>query len=140
MTARVLLAALLALLPQSRPYAACVAARAERIATDADAAAAATGVPAALLLAVGYMESHLGCAPGSGGCWGAPIDRAHRLTAGRAIHAARSLAAGRARCGSWRGAVGHFRCGRCACVGREGYVRAALRLAEGAERGAGGRR
>ena len=35
----------------------------------------------ALLAAVGWHESHLGCARASGGCWGSPRDRGHRHTA-----------------------------------------------------------
>ena len=105
MTAAHALALLLAVLPTRRPYAACLAARTPRVIADADAASRAHGVPVALLLAVGYAESHLGCARGSGGCWGAPVSRTARHTAGRASHAASALA------------LGHFRCGRCVCAG-----------------------
>lgn len=117
MTAAQALAALLAVLPARRPYAACLTARAASVTTDADAASREHGVPVALLLAVGYAESHLGCARGSGGCWGAPVSRLHRHTAGRASHAASALALGHRRCGTWTGALGHFRCGRCVCAG-----------------------
>jgi hypothetical protein len=119
-TAAQALAALLAVLPARRPYAACLTARAASVTTDADAASSEHGVPVALLLAVGYAESHLGCARGSGGCWGAPVSRLHRHTAGRASHAASALALGHRRCGTWTGALAHFRCGRCVCQG--GYV------------------
>lgn len=111
------LAALLAVLPARRPYSACLTARAPRVIADADAASREHGVPVALLLSVGYAESHLGCARGSGGCWGAPVSRLHRHTAGRASHAASALALGHRRCGTWTGALAHFRCGRCACDG-----------------------
>lgn len=111
------LAALLAVLPARRPYAACLTARAARVIADADAASREHGVPVALLLSVGYAESHLGCARGSGGCWGAPVSRLHRHAAGRASHAASALALGHRRCGTWAGALGHFRCGRCVCEG-----------------------
>lgn len=117
MTAAQALAALLAVLPASRPHRACLTARAERVIADADAASRAHGVPVALLLATGYAESHLGCAPRSGGCWGAPISRALRHTPGRASHAASALALGYRRCGSWTGALASFRCGECACAG-----------------------
>lgn len=120
MTAAQALALLLALLPARRPYAACLAARAERVVADADAASREHGVPVALLLAVGYAESHLGCAPRSGGCWGAPVSRTARHTAGRASHAASALALGHRRCGTWEGALAHFRGGRC--TGHAGYV------------------
>lgn len=117
MTAAQALAALLAVLPVRRPYRACLSARTPRVIADADAASREHGVPVALLLAVGYAESHLGCARGSGGCWGAPVSRLHRHTAGRASHAASALALGHRRCGTWTGALGHFRCGRCVCEG-----------------------
>ena len=111
------LAALLAVLPARRPYATCLTARTSRVIADADAASREHGVPVALLLAVGYAESHLGCARGSGGCWGAPVSRTARHTAGRASHAASALALGHRRCGTWSGALGHFRSGRCVCAG-----------------------
>lgn len=117
MTAAQALVALLAVLPARRPYRACLATRAPRVIADADAASREHGVPVALLLSVGYAESHLGCARGSGGCWGAPVSRLHRHTAGRASHAASALALGHRRCGTWAGALGHFRCGRCVCEG-----------------------
>lgn len=120
MTAEQALAALLSVLPVRRPHAACITARTSRIVEDADAASREHGVPVALLLAVGYAESHLGCARGSGGCWGAPLSRTARHTAGRASHAASALALGHRRCGDWRGALAHFRGGRC--TGHAGYV------------------
>lgn len=124
MTAAEALALLLAALPVSRPYRGCIDARRDVIVADADAASREHGVPVALLLSVGYLESHLGCARGSGGCWGAPRDRAHRHSPGRASHAASALALGHRRCGSWEGAVAHFRGGLC--TGHAGYVRAAV--------------
>lgn len=123
MTAAQALAALLAVLPTRRPYAACLDARRAQVVADADAAARAHGVPVALLLAVGYAESHLGCARGSGGCWGA-----------RASHAASALALGHRRCGTWTGALAHFRGGRC--TGHAGYVARVGGLWQRAERGA----
>lgn len=137
MTAAQALAALLSVLPVRRPHAACITARTSRIVADADAAAQAHAVPVALLLAVGYAESHLGCAPGSGGCWGAPASRTSRHTAGRASHAASALALGRRRCRSWRGALAHFRGGRC--DGHAGYVARVHGLWQRVERRAMGR-
>lgn len=134
MTAAHALAALLAVLPLRRPYAACLAARTERVIADADAASRAHGVPVALLLAVGYAESHLGCARGSGGCWGAPASRTARHAPGRASHAASALALGHRRCGTWMGALAHFRGGRC--VGHAGYVARVGGLWQRVERGA----
>lgn len=131
MTAAEALALLLALLPARRPYAACLAARTARVTADADAASREHGVPVRLLLAVGYAESHLGCAPRSGGCWGAPVSRTALHTAGRASHAASALALGHRRCGTWTGAVAHFRCGRCVCAGS--YVARVSWLAGGVE-------
>ena len=91
-----------------------------RIAAQADEAARVTGVPVATLLVMGYMESALGCDPRSGGCWGAPISPARRLTAGTSMHAARALAWGYRRCETTEGAVAHFRYGRCTTPRRHG--------------------
>jgi hypothetical protein len=129
MTAAEALAALLAMLPASRPYRQCIDARRSQIVADADAASRTHGVPPQLLLSVGYAESHLGCARGSGGCWGAPVSRTQRHTAGRASHAASALALGHRRCATWRGAVSHFRCGRCVCPRNAEYVARVMRLA-----------
>jgi hypothetical protein len=124
-----LLAALLALFPTS-PSRPCIEARAAQITADAGAAARRYGVPPALLLAVGFVETHLGCDRASGGCWGAPISPERRGTAGTVDHAARALASGYAACGSWPGAVCRFRCGLCRCPLRhERYQRVALALA-----------
>ena len=111
---------------------ACILARRETIAASAEAAAAAHGVPVALLLSVAYLESHLGCSRGSGGCWGAPISRTRRGVAGGADRAASALALGYRRCGGTpEGAVASFRWGRCRVpVGAHGYGPAdVLRLA-----------
>lgn len=124
-----LLAALIALYPRS-PSRPCIEARAAQIVADATAAAQRHGVPPALLLAVGFVETHLGCDRGSGGCWGAPIDPQHRGTAGTVDHAARALASSHAACGSWGAAVCRFRCGLCRCPAQhERYHRVALGLA-----------
>ena len=130
MTAAEALAVMLAALPVARPYRECIEARRAQVIADADRAAREHGVPVRLLLAVGYAESHLGCARGSGGCWGAPASRLHRHSPGRASHAASALALGHRRCGTWTGALGHFRCGRCTCEGT--YVARVMRLAGGA--------
>lgn len=116
MTAAEALAALLSLFAHVL-HSDCIARRREEIVADADAAARDHHVPVALLLAVGFAESHLGCAPRSGGCWGAPRDRDHRASAGRADHAASALALGHRRCATWPGAIAHFRCGACRCSG-----------------------
>lgn len=71
------------------------------------------GVPPAVLYAVGFLETHLGCDQGEGGNWGAPIDRQHRHTAGRPSQAAASLATGYRVCHTWEGAISRFRSGRC---------------------------
>lgn len=126
MTAAEALAAILSLLGPHVLHGACIARRREEIAADADAASREHGVPVRLLLAVGLLESHWGCAPASGGCWGAPRDRDHRHSAGRASHAASALALGHRRCATWRGAVAHFRGGRC--TGHDRYVATALRI------------
>ena len=120
MTAAAWIVALLTAYPHLA-HRACIVARASQIAADADSAAARYGVPVGVLLAVAVLESHLGCAPRSGGCWGAPVSRTRRQTAGRADHAASALALGMRRCGSWPGAVSHFRWGTCSRRAHVGY-------------------
>jgi len=113
---------------------------AHRVAIERDAAEAAEryNVPAGLLLAVGFAESHLGQASASGGSWGSPTDRAHRLRAGRAEHTARDLAASFRVCGNWPAAVRRFRSGLCFREPPRGYTsRAVLRLAGRLYEGAG---
>jgi len=130
-----LLVSLLALGPPA-PVRACLRERAPAIAAQAAEAAAATGVRPALLLAVGWAETHLGCDAREGGNWGAPISRHRRHVAGRAIHAARALAWGLRRCRTELGALEHFRCGLCVCRAHRGYhPRAVLRIAARLERG-----
>jgi hypothetical protein len=111
---------------------ACIVARRDTIAASATAAAEAHSIPVALLLSVAYLESHLGCSRGSGGCWGAPISRARRGVAGGADRAASALALGYRRCGGTdEGAVSSFRWGLCRVPpGAHGYGPAdVLRLA-----------
>jgi hypothetical protein len=72
------------------------------------------GVPAELLLTIGYLETHWGCSRASGGNWGAPASRLHRNRPGRAHHAASALARAYRNCGrDWRRALMMFRTGRC---------------------------
>lgn len=124
-----LVSALLSLFPRS-PSLACLRSRTEAITRDAADATAQHDVPPALLLAVGFVETHLGCDRASGGCWGAPIDPQHRGTAGRASHAAQALATSYRVCGTWEGAVCRFRCGLCRCPPQHAqYTRNALSLA-----------
>ena len=101
----------------------CIVARREAIASTATAAAEAHSIPVALLLSVAYLESHLGCSRGSGGCWGAPISRTRRGVAGGPDRAASALALGYRRCGGTpEGAVSSFRWGLCRVpVGARGY-------------------
>ena len=107
-------------------------------------------VRASMLVAVAFSETHLGCDAGEGGGWGAPVDRAHRHTAGTHLHAAAVLARGMEVCRSDElSAVRRFRTGLCdpqrqstsAVVGRVGerYGRRVLALAERLQRAAGGR-
>lgn len=116
------LAALLALYPHALHRERIIAAR-ESIAQRLSDGETVNGVPVSVLLAVAWHESHLGFARGSGGCWGAPINAAHRLTAGTSVNAARVLARGHTYCrGSWRGAVGFFRSGVCSGGTHADYV------------------
>lgn len=93
----------------------------DRIVEQATAAAERHAVPVGVLLAVGFLETHLGQDAGEGGGWGAPIDRYHRHIAGTPDTAASALAWGFRRCRSWLGAVSHYRCGLCACRRLVGY-------------------
>lgn len=129
MDTAILFAALLAIFPRS-PAVECLRARTDTIVTQAREAAARRGVPVGLLLAVGFMESHLGCDRASGGCWGAPISPDRRGTAGTPDHAAQALATSREVCGTWEGAVCRFRCGLCRCPDRHTrYASTAMGLA-----------
>ena len=131
MSATAWIAALLMAFP-SLAHRTCVRSRAPQIAAAAEAAAQRHEVPVGLLLAVAVLESHLGCNPRSGGCWGAPISRNRRGVAGTADHAASALALGLRRCGTDEGAIAHFRWGRCHVpAGAHGYgPQQVLRLAE----------
>ena len=116
-----LVAALLAAYLIPEPLRACIDARRGAIAAELRAGEA-RGVPPALLLAVAFQESHVGCAPRSLGGWGVP--------GGTPAQAAASLATGRRACGSWRAALANFRCGDCRCPpGRRGYVARVLGVA-----------
>jgi hypothetical protein len=113
---RILFAALLSVF--QTPYPRCTKRNTESIVARAERVFTVYGVPPGVLLVIGYLESHLGCHPRSGGCWGAPVDRRHR---GTADNAASSLRNGFAACGTWEGAVGWFRCGACRCPPLVGY-------------------
>lgn len=133
MNAHILLAVLLALLPVPAARRRCIVERRARIEHDADAAAARYNVPVEVLLAVGYLETHLSCAPGSGGGWGAPISPRRRGVAGGAMHSAAALAWGIRACATTEGAIAHYRYGLCRTPARHGtgYTPAdALRLIE----------
>lgn len=112
MTALQWVAALLLVYPHMG-YRACVVARQESIAAAAESAATTYHVSVVLLLAVGFLETHLGCDPRSGGNWGAPSDRAHRHRAGTPATAASALALGYRHCRSDVSAISFFRWGTC---------------------------
>ena len=127
MTAAAWLVALLLALPHARARE-CLFARGATIAAEAGTAAAAHGVPVALLLAVGFRESQLGCDVRAGGGWGAPRRRGQS----GADAAASALALGYRRCGGTpEGALSSFRWGLCRVpAGARGYGPAdVLRLA-----------
>jgi hypothetical protein len=126
------LAAILAIFPfMSGNNRACIQSRQARIVEQLTETTAA-GVPPEIMASVAFVETHLGCDRNEGGNWGAPIDPAHRHTAGTHVHAARALLTGRERCGSWDGAIVRFRTGLCAArtpVGRR-YLANVTRLAQ----------
>jgi hypothetical protein len=122
-----LFAALLTLVsPIAGRMRACVERRHDAIVRSIAAAETTYGVPPALTLVVGFLESHWGCHPRSGGSWGAPISPTRRLVAGTAQHTAVALASSfracqtRARVAAglpptWTRAMSRFRCGLCVC-------------------------
>ena len=93
----------------------CMMLNRESISQMASDGSLSTGVPPAVLLMVGFFESHLGCNPRSGGSWGSPVDNTHRHIAGTPRRAADDLATSYRVCGTWLGAVSRFRCGLCRC-------------------------
>lgn len=128
---RALVLTLLAIWPRMAARR-CLESRADEIADHLETGRTAHGVPPEILASVGWHETWLGCHPGEGGGWGAPIDVRHRHTAGTPEHAARALARSYAVCGTWRGAVTRFRSGLCrlpAGDSREQYVASVMRLA-----------
>lgn len=142
MTGVELVTAVLALWPvMSGDNRACIEARRERIAAQIEETARAyPRVRRAVLVAVAFSETHLGCDRGEGGGWGAPVSRHQRHTAGTHLHAAAVLARGMDVCGGDElAAVRRFRTGLCdprrqsssALVGRvgEAYGRRVLRIA-----------
>jgi hypothetical protein len=127
---RLLLAALLASFVHM-PARRCIERRFDEIASVANAAADHHGVPASLLLSVGFHESWLGCHGERD--WGAPASRRDRHRAGTPDDAARAIATGYRVCGTWRGAVTRFRAGLCrlrATDERQEYVASVMRLAD----------
>lgn len=136
MNTAAILAMLLVLRPHS-PAQSCIDRRHDEIVEMATRSSTAYQVPVALLLVVGFNETHLGCDAGEGGGWGAPIDAEHRQTAGTSDSAASALALGHRECRTWLGAVSHFRCGRCSTcpAAQPGYTaRGALRRVRQIER------
>jgi hypothetical protein len=127
---RLLLAALLSSYPHIK-YRTRIERRFDAIATAALDASETHGVPPALVVSVGFLESQFGADPRSGGSWGAPRDRRHRHVAGGPNEQASALALGYRACGSWDRALHFFRCGLCRCPRVVGYTPdAAMRLAE----------
>ena len=135
-TALALYMALLSILPHSR-HTPCLRAHAQQITHTIAAAEQDRHVPAGVLLVVGLLESHCGCAESD---WGAPIDDAHRHTAGTSDTAAFALAVafyggGRRHfvgCHTWARAIGRFRSGICDPFNpvHQAYVTRALHLIE----------
>ena len=129
MTPTAIIAALLSLYPRS-PAARCLdALRPAIVAALTEAHRAHPDVPLGLLAAIGWHESHLGCARASGGCWGSPVDSRHRHTAGTPTDAARDLAHALRACGSTVGAIARFRGGSCRPGRHTAYVARVAALA-----------
>lgn len=96
------------------PVLSSILTRRELIENVAHTSQESLGVPMGVILVVGFSETHLGSDAHEGGNWGAPIDAAHRHTAGAPIQAARVLARSYQVCGNdWQRAVARFRSGLC---------------------------
>lgn len=128
--AQLLLLALLHFYPHmSGNNRACIEQRQTAIVQAVETAERDYGVPPAVLLAVGLSETHLGCDPGEGGNWGAPIDARHRHTPGTANTAARILQRGMQVCPqhTWLASISRFRSGFCTIPrSMAGYPRTVL--------------
>lgn len=112
--AQLLLTALLHMFPyMSGNNRACIERNFDSIAQVAEAAERDNAVPAAVILSVGFLETHLGCDVGEGGNWGAPISAARRHVAGTPAQAARVLERSFTVCETWNGAISRFRSGLC---------------------------
>ena len=112
MTAAVYLAAILAILPVPAFELELITQDQEKLAIQAEEAAAASDVPVSTLLVIGFLETHLGRS--EHGCgWGTPVDRNRCRTMDSPLGAARALARGYRRCGDTLGAITHFRTGHC---------------------------
>lgn len=137
--AQLLLTALLHLFPHmSGNNRACIVRNFDAIAQVAEDAERENGVPAAIMLTVGFIETHNGCDHGEGGNWGAPISPTRRHVAGAPRQAAVALQHGFERCGSWIGAISRFRSGRCQIpASMSGYPRTAVRIMTRISRDAG---
>lgn len=87
-------------------------------------------MPTEVFIAVGFMETHLGCDAVGNGNWGAPISSTQRHIAGTPMQAATVLWRSYEVCGSWDGATRRFRTGLCGntSVGLR-YSRTAMSLA-----------
>jgi hypothetical protein len=87
-------------------------------------------MPTEVFVAVGFMETHLGCDQGEGGNWGAPLSPTQRHAAGTPMQAATALWHSYQVCGTWEGAIRRFRTGSCrdTPVGLP-YSRIAMRVA-----------
>jgi hypothetical protein len=70
-------------------------------------------MPTEVFVAVGFLETHLGCDQGEGGNWGAPISPTRRHVAGTPMQAATALWHSYEVCRTWEGAARRFRTGLC---------------------------
>lgn len=90
----------------------------------------ASGVPAGVTLAIGFLESHNGCDP-RGDSWGVAHDPLHWRIEDHAHRAISALASNRRAClamrparrpvSEWMCAISRFRCGRRVCPPSVGY-------------------
>ena len=115
LTAAQIVTAILAMFPaMSGNNRECIIARRTRIENHITAAQRQfPEMPSEVFASIGFIESHFGCNPRSGGSWGVPISPSRRNIAGTPLQAASVLWHSYQACHTWDGAARRFRTGLC---------------------------
>jgi hypothetical protein len=113
-TAQEIVTAIVTRYPHS-PARNCIQARRAQIEANLNASNKAwPEMPMLAIATIGFLETHLGCARGQGGNWGAPISRFRRNVAGSPLQAAHILWTSYVVCdNNWESAARRFRTGLC---------------------------